>query len=142
MRNRVARESLRRELCTGRLWWTLLAGKRLAIVSGQAEALAARLIDPEFVRATGGAEVTWSVVTALACPPVSEPKRTHWPGMRNELFATEWDLLLCSAGSLSAIFCVHAQQTGRKALDIGALDRRLSSPERPLGTRASNSSFG
>lgn len=104
------------------LWWPLLAGKRLAIVSGHAEALATRLMDPAFVRSTGGSEVTWSVVTALACPPVSEAKRTHWPRIRDELFSTDWDLLLCSAGSLSAVLCEHARQVGRKAIDIGALD--------------------
>jgi hypothetical protein len=108
-------------------WWPLLAGKRLSIVSGHAEALAARLVDPEFVRATGGSDVTWSVVTALACPPVSEPKRNCWPRMRDELFAAGWDLLLCAAGSLSAVLCEHARKAGRTAFDIGALDRRLTS---------------
>uniref|UniRef100_A0A7C4QQG1 GT-D fold-like domain-containing protein n=1 Tax=Schlesneria paludicola TaxID=360056 RepID=A0A7C4QQG1_9PLAN len=107
------------------LWWSLLAGKRLAIVSGQAEAMAARLMDAEFVRATGGGDVTWSVVTAFTCPPVNEPKRTHWPRVRDELCAAEWDLLLCSAGSLSALLCEHARQAGRKALDIGALDATI-----------------
>lgn len=110
------------------LWWPLLAGKRLAIVSGHAEALAARLMDAEFVRATGGREVTWSVVSALTFLPVSEPKRHYWPRMRGELFATEWDLLLCSAGSLSALLCEHARQVGRNGLDIGAVDRQLLSP--------------
>jgi hypothetical protein len=62
------------------------------------------------------------VQTALACPPVSEPKHTNWPRIRDELFATDWDLLLCSAGSLSAILCEHARKAGRKALDLGALD--------------------
>jgi glycosyltransferase involved in cell wall biosynthesis/SAM-dependent methyltransferase len=108
------------------LWWPLLAGKRLAIVSGHAEALAARLVDPEFVRATGGSEVTWSVVTALGCPPVSEPKRTNWPRMRDELFAVDWELLLCSAGSLSAILCEHARRVRRNSLDVGALDVKLT----------------
>lgn len=45
--------------------------------------------------------------------------------MRDGLFATEWDLLLCAAGSLSAILCEHARQSGRMALDIGALDQQL-----------------
>lgn len=109
------------------LWWPLLAGKRLAIVSGHAKTVAARLMDAEFVRATGGGEVTWSVVTALTCPSVSEPKRNHWPRMRDDLFATEWDLLLCAAGSLSTILCEHAKQVGRKAIDVGSLDVRLVS---------------
>jgi hypothetical protein len=107
------------------LWWPLLAGKRLAIVTGHAEALAARLTESEFVRDTGGGEVTWSVVTALTCPSVNEPKRNHWPRMREELFAAEWDLLLCAAGSLSAIFGEQARQRGRNALDVGAFDRVL-----------------
>ncbi|GIX05063.1 MAG: hypothetical protein KatS3mg114_0932 [Planctomycetaceae bacterium] len=107
------------------LWWPLLAGKRLAIVSGHAEALAARLVDPEFVRATGGGEVTWSVVTALSCPPVSEPKRTHWRRLREELFATEWELLVCAAGSLSAILCEQARMAGRNGVDIGSIDTRI-----------------
>jgi hypothetical protein len=106
-------------------WWPLLDGKRLAIVSGHAETLAARVMDAELVHATGGGEVTWSVATALTCPPVSEPKRSHWPWMRAELVATEWDLLLCAAGSLSAILCEHARRAGRQALDIGAVDRIL-----------------
>ena len=39
-----------------------------------------------------------------------------------DLFSSDWDLLLCSAGSLSAILCEHARHLGRKAIDIGALD--------------------
>lgn len=105
------------------LWWPLLAGKRLAIVSGYAEALATRLLDAEFVRVTGGGEVTWSVVTAFACPPVSEPKRSHWQRLRDAIFASEWDLLLCSAGSLSALISEVARQRGRKAIDVRAFDQ-------------------
>jgi glycosyltransferase involved in cell wall biosynthesis len=107
------------------LWWPILANKRLAIVSGQAEALATRLMDPEFVRTNGGGDITWSVATSIICPPVDEPKRTHWPRLRDELFSEEWDLLLCSAGSLSAILCDHARQTGRATLDVGALDSKM-----------------
>ena len=65
------------------------------------------------------------VVTAFACPPVSVLKRPHWPRMGDELFATDWDLLLCSAGALSAIFCEHSRQAGRRALDVGAFDQML-----------------
>lgn len=106
--------------------------KRLAIVSGHAEALATRLLDPEFVRATRGGDVTWSVVSALTCPSVSEPKRTHWPRLRDELFAAEWDLLLRAAGLLSAILCERARQMGRPAIDVGALDRRVIEVANPL----------
>jgi hypothetical protein len=107
------------------LWWPLLSGKRLAIVSGHADALAAKLMDTEFVRATGGGEISWSIDTVLTCPPVGEAKRAHWPRLRDELFASDWDILLCSAGSLSAIFCEHARKAGRKAIDIGALDTAI-----------------
>lgn len=107
------------------LWWSLLEGKRLAIVSGHADALAAKLMDNDFVRATGGGEVSWSIATAFTCPSVGEPKRAHWPKLRDRLFATDWDLLLCSAGSLSAIVCEHARKVGRKVIDIGALDAAI-----------------
>lgn len=107
------------------LWWSLLAGKRLAIIGGQATSLAHRLADAEFVRTTGGSDVTWSIATTIMCPSVNEPKRTHWPRIRDELFSADWDLLLCSAGSLSAILCDHARQAGRAALDVGALDTKM-----------------
>jgi hypothetical protein len=51
--------------------------------------------------------------------------------MRDELFTAEWDLLLCAAGSLSAILCEHARQMGRPALDVGSLDRRLTAIDHP-----------
>lgn len=124
------------------LWWTILDNKQLAIVSGQAEAMEARLMDAKFVRATEGSEVTWSVATTITCPPISEPKRTHWPRMRDELFATKWDMLLCAAGSLSPLFCDHAQKSGRMAIDIGALDSKIvahlarnASPTAAFGSR-------
>ncbi|MBX3452807.1 MAG: hypothetical protein KF777_24940, partial [Planctomycetaceae bacterium] len=104
------------------LWWPLLQGKRLAIVSGHADALVPKLMDPEFVRATGGEDVTWSIATALACPSVNEAKRTHWPRLRDELFTAEWDLLFCAAGSLAALLCERARQAGRKAIDVGSLE--------------------
>jgi hypothetical protein len=107
------------------LWWPLLENKRLAVVSGQADALAGRLMDPEFVRATGGGEVSWSIEKALTCPPVSESKLSNLPKLSEELFSSDWDLLLCSAGSLSAIVCEHARKAGRKAIDIGALDAAI-----------------
>jgi len=119
------------------LWWPMLAGKRLVIVSGHADALAAKLMDTEFVRATGGGEVSWSIDTVLSGPPVGEPKLSHWSQLRDQLFASDWDLLLCSGGSLSAIVCEHARKAGRKAIDIGSLDQTLNAdarrPSEPLG---------
>ena len=103
-------------------WWPIIGNKRLAIISGHAEAFAARLMDPEFVRATGGSDVTWSVAAKVQCPDKTVTKRHHRQRLQDELFSCDWDLLLCSAGSLSAILCEHARQVGRKAIDIGALD--------------------
>jgi len=107
------------------LWWPLLEGKRLAIVSGNADALSARLCDGSFVRANDGSGVTWSIAATQTCPDKSVPKRRHWQRLQDELFAADWDLLLCSAGSLSAILCEHAPQAGRNVIDIGALDQVL-----------------
>ena len=107
------------------LWWPLLDGKRLAIVSGNADALAARLCDESFVRANGAPGVTWSITVTQVCPDKSVSKFTTWQRVREDLFSCDWDLLLCSAGSLSAILCEHARQAGRSAIDIGALDARI-----------------
>jgi len=62
---------------------------------------------------------------AAGRPDKSVAKSNQWPQMRDELFAAGWDLLLCSAGSLSAILCEHARLTGRRALDVGAVDQAL-----------------
>ena len=105
------------------LWWPLLEGKRLAIVSGHADEFAARLVDAEFVKATGGGEITWSVPTKIMCPDKTVARREFWPRVRDELFAAEWDLLLCSAGSLSAVICETARQRRRRAIDVGSLDQ-------------------
>jgi hypothetical protein len=110
----------------GGQWWPLLEGKRLAIVSGHAEVFAARLVDPQFVKATGGNEVTWSIATNFTCPDKSVTKREFWHGLREELFAVEWDLLVCSAGSLSAVICEMARQHGRTAIDVGSIDQTQS----------------
>ncbi len=77
------------------------------------------------LRSTGGGEITWTIATKVACPPVHEPKRPHWSRMQDELLSSPWDLLLCSAGSLSAILCTKAAEVGRKAMDVGALDQRI-----------------
>ena len=114
------------QLMDHRLWWPLLEGKRLAVVSGYAEEFAARLVDPEFVRTTGGDEVTWSVATTITCPDKTVTKRDYWLRSRDELFAAEWDLLLCSAGSSSAVLCEAARQHKRWAIDVGALDVQVA----------------
>jgi len=108
------------------LWWPLLEGNRLAIVSGHADEFAARLLDPEFVKATGSGEVTWSVTMKITCPDKTVAKREFWHRVRNELFAAEWDLLLCSAGSLSAVLCEASRQQTRAALDVGSIDATMS----------------
>lgn len=79
------------------LWWSLLEGKRLTIVSGNADELTTRLVDSEFVEATGGGEISWSVATNIICPDKTVAKQEFWSRVRDELFAKEWDLLLCSA---------------------------------------------
>lgn len=91
------------------LCWSLLEGKRLAIVSSRADEVAARLTDKFVVRANGVQAFRWSVKARVFCPNTSVPKRDHWPRMRDELFAAEWDLLLCSAGSLSSLLCDHTR---------------------------------
>ena len=90
---------------------------------GMGEPNATWLVDPEFVKATGGGEVTWSAAAKITCPDKTVAKREFWSRVRDELFAEEWDLLLCSAGSLSAVICEAARQQGRKAIDVGQLDR-------------------
>lgn len=115
------------------LWWPLLEGKRLAVVGGHADDFASRLMDAEFVKSTGVNDVTWSIAMQTTCPDKSVAKLPTWNRLRNELFDGEWDLLLCSAGSLSAIICEHARHSGRCAIDIGALDQRLISPLKPHG---------
>jgi len=107
------------------LWWSLLEGKRLAIVSNRADEVAARLLDESLVQANGGSSVRWSVEVHVFCPDKSVAKRDHCPRMRDELFTAEWNLLLCSAGSLSAVLCEHARLMGRAALDVGAVDQML-----------------
>ncbi|MFV0444807.1 MAG: hypothetical protein ACK5Q5_14640, partial [Planctomycetaceae bacterium] len=110
-------------------WWSLLGGKRLAIVSGNADELATRILDEAFVRASGGSDVTWSVAAKVQCPDKSVPKLRHRQRIVDELFSADWDLLLCSAGSLSAILCEQARQAGRKAIDIGSVDQSLMSQQ-------------
>lgn len=58
----------------------------------------------------------------FSCPDKTMAKWEFWHCMREELFAWEWDLLLYSAGSLSAIVRQHALQAQQKATEVGALD--------------------
>ncbi len=67
-------------------------------------------------------------------PRRSTPKRFQ-PGIRqlqdcrkdtNELFDAEWDLLVCSAGSLSAVICEMVRQQSRAAIDVGSIDATMS----------------
>lgn len=69
--------------------------------------------------------VTMLTAATVTCPDKLVPKHLHWPRMRDELSAADWDLLLCSAGTLSAILCEHAWQVGQKGLDVGAIDVQL-----------------
>lgn len=50
---------------------------------------------------------------------------TRCSRLRDELFSFDWVLLLCSAGSFSAIFGEEARQQDLKAAVIGAMDSRL-----------------
>ena len=108
------------------MWWPLLEGKRLAIVSGHADAFAARLVDPDFVTATGGDDIAWSIASKITCPDKTVAKREFWHRVRDELFVAEWDLLLCSAGSLSTVLCEASRQQTRAALDVGSIDATMS----------------
>ena len=53
-------------------------------------------------------------------------KREFWNRLPEKLFAEEWDLLLCSAGTLSAVICEAARQHERRAIDVGQLDQNLA----------------
>lgn len=69
-----------------------------------------------FCYATGGGEVAWSVATHITCPDKTVAKGEFWKRVRDELFAAECDLLLCAAGSLSAVICEAARQRGQNAV--------------------------
>ena len=104
------------------LFWPLLDGGELAVVSGQPHALGQRVLDRGFVRANGG-EVTWSITATVLCPPVGEHKWPYWPRTQEELGRSDWNVLLCSAGVLSALVCDHTCRTGRKTLNLGGLNQ-------------------
>jgi type IV secretory pathway TraG/TraD family ATPase VirD4 len=78
------------------------------------------------VKATGGDDIAWSIASKITCPDKTVAKREFWNRLREELFAAEWDLLLCSAGSLSAVICEMARQHGRMAIDVGSIDQNQS----------------
>ena len=113
------------KLIDERLWWRLLEGKRLAIVGGHADELAARLSSREFDSEDAVREVSWTVTTTAICPPLCQPKHSHLSRLQDMLFGTDWDLLLCSSGSLAAVLCEQARLIGRRAIDIGAGEQRL-----------------
>lgn len=113
-------------LLDGGFLWPSLTAKRLAIVSGHADSFAARLMNPEFVWGTGGGEITWTIETEITCPTVHEPKRSQLPRIRDQQLSTQWDLLLSSAGALSAVLCEQARILGRKALDVGWIDLTIA----------------
>lgn len=108
-------------------WWPLLANRKIAIVGGHAERLKERLLNPAFVAASGGAEISWTIPHTLTCPPLTLPKAPAYFQLCDQLGSTDWDLLLCSAGGLAILLCDFAQRIGRNALDIGSLDVGLPS---------------
>lgn len=71
-------------------------------------------------------EVPKLVATKITSPDKTVAKREFWKRVRDELFVAEWDLLLCSAGSLSAVICEAARQRGHRALDVGQLDQNVA----------------
>ncbi len=70
--------------------------------------------------------VTRSIAAKITCPDKTVAKREFWHRVRDELFVAEWDLLLCSAGSLSAVICEMARQQSRAAIDVGSIDATMS----------------
>jgi hypothetical protein len=107
------------------LWWSLLRGKRLAVVSNHADDVSRVLRNDAFVRANGGDRVDWSIAISVSCPPEGVAKSAHWPKIRDELEQSDWTHLLCSAGAMSAIICEYARKMGRNSIDIGSIDRAI-----------------
>ena len=110
-------------------WWPMLAHRKIALIGGHTERLKSRLMDPEFVAASGGDEISWTIPVTLPCPPKGTPKSGAYFELCDQLGSTEWDLLLCSAGGLAVLLCDFAQRLGRNALDIGAMDVQLLSQD-------------
>jgi hypothetical protein len=103
------------------LWASLLAGRRIGIVGGQAvefaRCLAAYESDPEYA----GMRVT----TVITSPDHHQPKTEWWRRSKPQILTAGFDLLLCAAGGLSTIICEAVRVNGRPALDIGQLVPRL-----------------
>ncbi|MGB0741921.1 MAG: hypothetical protein ACPGXX_17760, partial [Planctomycetaceae bacterium] len=64
----------------------------------------------------------------ITFPDKTVAKREFRNRVRDELFVAEWDLLLCSAGSLSAVSCEAARQMEQTSLDVGSLDCDVPHP--------------
>lgn len=97
------------------LFWPMLAGKKLAVVGGQAKQLAAAL------RANG-----CDVRAIITTPRTEQPKAAAWAAIVNRMEqAGDWSHLVCAAGGLSVLIGERARQMGRRAIDIGQLAGRL-----------------
>lgn len=102
------------------LFLPAISGRKLAVLSGIHELLTERLISV-------GTTVT------VSCPfprSVETRKLKSVPQILETLFEADWDLLLCSAGGYSPLFCDYAARMGRQAFDIGSADAMLATGER------------
>jgi|GEM_PF-2082117 len=97
-----------------------LQGKRLAVLSGLAEKVGAALCSL-------GLEVAVCVPFPKSC---HTSKLEFLPHILTTLFDHDWDLLLCSAGGLSPLFCDYAFSRGRQGVDMGSCDSLLVTGKR------------
>jgi len=99
-----------------------IADRRIAIVSGISQELSASFTQ-------------LGLNVAVSCPfprSVHQRKLGTVEPILQELLSQDWDLLLCSAGGLSPVFCHFASQLGRQAFDIGSADALLTTGTRFL----------
>ena len=97
-----------------------IKGRRVAVLGGLHEPLT------ESLRASGV-----NVVVSCAFPrSVHAPKLPAVPHILETLFHEDWDLLLCSTGGYSPLFCDFAAQQGRQGFDIGSADSILITGKR------------
>ncbi len=97
-----------------------MSGRRVAVLSG--------INDPvtESLKRSG-------VSVVVSCPfprSVHSPKLNSIPSILEGLFQEDWDLLLCSAGGYSPIFCHYSASRGRQAFDIGSADGIIATGKR------------